>query len=171
LIDSLNRAYRVREQRKLLVKLALTLAIAAGTLVGLMVLLAVIVALPGVVHAIYPNHVGMVRWVRWPVLLAIVFGALCALYRFAPTPRPLGTNRHSWPGAAIATLLLILVSWGLSLWVERVAEYEVFYGAFGSVIVIVFWFYLSTIAILIGGFINAELERHAGAPAPERSMY
>jgi membrane protein len=105
------------------------------------------------------------------VLLAIVFGALCALYRFAPTPRPLGTERHTWPGAAVATLLLIVVSWGLSQWVERVADYEVFYGAFGSVLVVVLWFYLSTMAIIIGGFINAELERHAGAPAPDRSMY
>ncbi|MDB4954460.1 MAG: hypothetical protein JWO36_2029 [Myxococcales bacterium] len=171
LIDSLNRAYRVRERRSILVKLALTLGIAAGTLIGLMVILAVIVALPGIVRAIDPNHVGLVRWIRWPILLAIVFGALCALFRFAPTPRPLGTERHSWPGAAVATLLLLIVSWGLSQWVERVAEYEVFYGAFGSVIVIVLWFYLSTIAIVIGGFINAELERHSGAPEPERSMY
>jgi membrane protein len=167
LMDSLNRAYRVREQRGYFVKLAITLAIAAGTLVGLMVLLAVIVALPGLMSAIDQHHLHLVRWVRWPVLLAIVFGALCALYRFAPTPRPLGTERHSWPGAAIATLLLIVVSWGLSLWVERVAEYELFYGAFGSVIVVVLWFYFSTIAILIGGFINAELEREAGAPDPE----
>jgi membrane protein len=171
LIDSLNRAYRVREQRGVFVKLALTLAIAAGTLVGLMVLLSVVVALPGVVAAIDLKRVDLVRWIRWPVLLAIVFGALCALYRFAPTPRPLGTERHTWPGAAVATLLLIVVSWGLSQWVERVADYEVFYGAFGSVLVVVLWFYLSTMAIIIGGFINAELERHAGAPAPDRSMY
>jgi hypothetical protein len=32
-------------------------------------------------------------------------------------------------------------------------------------------FYLSTIALVLGGFLNAELERHAGAPAPDRSMY
>jgi uncharacterized BrkB/YihY/UPF0761 family membrane protein len=33
------------------------------------------------------------------------------------------------------------------------------------------WFYLSVISIVLGGFVNAELERHAGAPAPDRSMY
>jgi membrane protein len=171
LIDALNRAYRVREQRGPIVKYALTLAIAAGTLVGLMLLLAVVVALPTVVAAIDLQRYDLALWARWPALLAIVFGALAILYRYGPTPRPLGTNRHSMPGAAIATLLLIIVSWGLSQWVERVADYEVFYGAFGSVIVVVLWFYFSTIAIVIGGFINAELERHAGAPAPDRSMY
>ena len=54
---------------------------------------------------------------------------------------------------------------------ERVSHYELFYGAFGSVVVVLLWFYLSTIALVLGGFVNAELERHAGAPAPDRSMY
>jgi uncharacterized BrkB/YihY/UPF0761 family membrane protein len=39
------------------------------------------------------------------------------------------------------------------------------------VIVVLLWFYLSVIALVFGGFVNAELERHAGAPAPDRSMY
>jgi uncharacterized BrkB/YihY/UPF0761 family membrane protein len=39
------------------------------------------------------------------------------------------------------------------------------------VIVTLLWFYLSTMTLLIGGFVNAELERHRGAPEPERSMY
>ena len=29
----------------------------------------------------------------------------------------------------------------------------------------------ATITLVIGGFVNAELERQAGAPAPSRSMY
>jgi membrane protein len=80
-------------------------------------------------------------------------------------------ERHLWPGALTATVLLVLVSWALSQWVERVSNYELFYGAFGSIVVVILWFYLSTIALVLGGFVNAELERHAGAPAPDRSMY
>jgi membrane protein len=75
------------------------------------------------------------------------------------------------PGAVIATVLLLIVSWGLSLYVDNIANTELVYGAFGSVIVTVLWFYFSTMALLIGGFVNAELERHRGAPEPERSMY
>jgi membrane protein len=93
------------------------------------------------------------------------------LYRFVPSPRPLGTERHTWPGAAIATALLVMVSWGFSEWVERVGNYALVYGAFGSVVIILLWFYLSVIALVLGGFVNAELERHSGAPDPERSMY
>jgi membrane protein len=171
LIDALNRAYRVREQRPALVKLGISLAMAIATLLGVMVLLVVTVALPGIVATFDLQGYHLVRWLRWPLLLAVVFGSLVALYRFAPSPRPLGTERHNWPGALIATVLLMVVSWGLSEWVDRVATYEAFYGAFGSVLVVVLWFYLSTIALVLGGFVNAELERHAGAPAPDRSMY
>jgi membrane protein len=103
--------------------------------------------------------------------MAVTFITLLSLYRFAPSPRQLGTQRHLWPGAAISTFLLVVLSLALSVWVERVANFDLLYGAFGSVIVILLWFYLSVIAIVLGGFVNAELERHSGAPAPERSMY
>ncbi len=171
LIDTLNRAYRVRELRGPVVKLAVTLAMAAGTLVGLVLMFAVVVALPGIIATLGFKGFGLVKVLRWPLLLALTFAALLGLYRFGPSPRPLGTERHVWPGAAIGTVLLVVVSWGLSEWVERIASYELFYGAFGSVIVIVLWFYLATMTLVVGGFVNAELERHSGAPAPDRSMY
>ena len=171
LIDSLNRAYRVREQRSGLVRLGLSFAMGLGTLVGLILLLGIVVALPGIIATLNLRGFHLVRLLRWPLLLGLVFGTLLGLYRFAPSPRPLGTERHVWPGAALATILLVIVSFLLSEWVERIASYEAFYGAFGSVIVIVLWFYLSTMTLVIGGFFNAELERHSGAPAPDRSMY
>jgi membrane protein len=93
------------------------------------------------------------------------------MYRFAPSPRPLGTRRRVFTGAATATALLIVLSWGLSLWVDNVAQYELFYGAFGSVIIIVLWFYLAITSLVVGGFLNAELERRDGAPAPNREIY
>ena len=171
LIDVLNRAYRVRERRGSIHKILISLAMASATLVGLMLMFGVVVALPGIVALLHLHGLGLVSWIRWPVLMAILYAALVLLYRYGPSPRPLGTERHLWPGALISTLLLVIVSWGLSQWVERVTNYELFYGAFGSVVVVLLWFYLSTISLVFGGFVNAELERHAGAPAPDRSMY
>ena len=171
MIDALNRAYRVRELRSWLHRLGLSLLMAIAIIIGLIGMLTIVVALPGLVAAVGLKGYGIVKIARWPLLLALLFGALAAMYRYAPSPRPLGTVRHIWPGTGVATILLVLVSWGLSEWVDRVATYEAFYGAFGSVIILVLWFYLSTMALVIGGFVNAELERHSGAPAPERSMY
>jgi membrane protein len=171
LIDALNRAYRVRDTRHPITKILVAIAMAGAAIVGLMVMLTVIVGSPAFVAMIAPDHRMFVNWVRWPTLMALVFFAFSAMYRWAPSPRPLGRHHRVFTGAITATLLLIAVSFGLSEWVERVANYELFYGAFGSVIVLVLWFYLSVIAAVIGGFVNAELEREAGAPAPSRSMY
>ncbi len=171
MVDSLNRAYRVRERRGPLHRFGLSLAMAAGAMFGLIFVFAVTVALPGVVALFDLEGNGLVSILRWPVLMTIVFGGLLALYRFAPSPRDLGTERHLWPGALVGTVVLVAVSIGLSQYVERVASYDMVYGAFGSVIVVLLWFYLSVIALVIGGFVNAELERHDGAAQPDRSMY
>jgi len=171
LIDVMNRAYRVRERRGALHKILISIAMAGVTLVGLMLMFGVVVALPGVIALLHLRSLGLVSWLRWPILMGFLYGALVLLYRYGPSPRTMGTERHLWPGSLFSTLLLVVMSWGLSQWVERVSNYALFYGAFGSVVVVLLWFYLSTIAIVFGGFINAELERHAGAPDPDRSMY
>lgn len=171
LITVLNRAYRVRERRHVVHKILISLAMALVTLLGLMLMFGVVVALPGILALFHLRGMGIVSWLRWPILMAILYMALLLLYRYGPSPRPLGTERHLWPGSLISTLLLVVVSWGLSEWVERVSNYALFYGAFGSVVVVLLWFYLSTISLVLGGFVNAELERHAGAPDPDRSMY
>lgn len=188
LIDALNRAYRVRELRTPVQRFGIALLMAVATLVGLMLMFAVLVVLPAIVGAIDMDLVVIARVLRWPALLTIVFCALLALYRYAPSPRPLGPREQTdvggavhlphrpvrhicLPGAGIATVLLVIVSWALSLWVDNIASADMIYGAFGSVIVTVLWFYLSTMMLMLGGFVNAELERAAGAPEPDRSMY
>lgn len=171
MIAALNRAYRVRERRKLLAKMALTLAVAAGTLVGLILMFTVVIALPAIFALFHLDEYLDSTWLRWPALMAVISLTLAALYRFAPAPRQLGSERHIWPGAGIATVLLVAVSFLLSIWVTHIAGYNAVYGAFGSVIVVMLWFYLSVIAIVLGGFVNAELERHRqrNTPLPFRA--
>jgi membrane protein len=188
LIDALNRAYRVREQRTPIQRIGLSLTMALTTLIGLIFMFIVLIILPALVGAINRGWIPYAMLLRWPTLLSLVFGTLCLLYRYGPSPRPLTPTERTdaggpvglppppmrhicLPGAVIATALLLVVSWGLSLWVDRIANADMVYGAFGSAIVTLLWFYLSTMALMIGGFVNAELERHRGAPQPDRSMY
>ncbi|MFT3696874.1 MAG: YihY/virulence factor BrkB family protein [Kofleriaceae bacterium] len=159
MIVSLNKAYRVKETRSALRRLAMTLLMGLVTLIGLAAMFAILIALPLIVRALGLNGYHLVRILRWPSLLALVLTTLAAMYRFAPAPRPGSTVRYIWHGAAFATVLLVLVSWALSVWVDHIASYDSVYGAFGSLVVLMLWFYLSTIALVIGGFINGELER------------
>lgn len=167
LIEAINEAYRIHETRSTRYKVVLTLGIAGVTLVGIVVTLIIFVILP-LLFAVLPGlrfFAELVPLLRWPILFAVLLVAFAALFRVAPAPRSV-SHRSLWPGAFLSTVVWLLTSFGFSLWVENVADYNASYGAFASVIVVIMWFFLSVIAVLIGAFLNAELERRANAPSP-----
>lgn len=156
----LNRAYGVSESRHPFRTFLISVVVAFAALIGFAVVAAVVVALPALL-AIFRVHGDLDSWatlIRWPLLLVVIIGGLRTLYRHAPSPRD-HDHRRLWPGAAVATALWLVISFALSIWVDRIADYESLYGAFASVLVLILWFYLSALAILLGGIVNAHLER------------
>ena len=85
----------------------------------------------------------------------------------ATTLAPVRPNRDSprWQwvsaGGVFGGLLWIAVSLGFGWYVSTFNNYGKTYGPLAGVIVLVLWLYLSSIAVLIGGELNAELERQA----------
>ena len=70
------------------------------------------------------------------------------------------------PGAVLATMLWLLASLAFKLYVTNFANYNETYGSLGGVIVLMLWFYLSSLAILVGAEMNAEIE-HASPHGKE----
>jgi membrane protein len=70
-------------------------------------------------------------------------------------------------GALIATLLWIAGSALFSLYVTRFGDYNKTYGSMGAVVILMTWFLLTAYIILIGGEINAEMERQTRADTTE----
>ena len=66
----------------------------------------------------------------------------------------------------MATLLLVVVSFGFSAWVEHIASYDAVYGALGSLVVVILWFYFAVVAVVIGACVNGELEVIEPSSAP-----
>ena len=62
-------------------------------------------------------------------------------------------------GAVIAASLWVIVSVGFAFYVASFATYGKTYGALGAVIALLMWFYLSSFTVVIGGLVNAEMER------------
>ena len=101
----------------------------------------------------------LLRWVIALVLMNLLFSFL---YYVAPN-RPRLKWRWTSAGAVLATVLWALVSLGFSIYTTSFGSYAKTYGAFAGVAILIFWLYLTGFAILVGGEVNAALERHATA--------
>lgn len=102
---------------------------------------------------------------RWVVLLGVVFGGALLVYRYAP-PRDAPAWGSLVPGALFAALAWVAVSAGFAFYVNNFGAYNQTYGVLGGAVILMMWFFLSALAILIGGEANAVLERHCGVTRP-----
>jgi membrane protein len=162
MIVTLDHAYRIDEVRKGWKRQAATLATGGIAFLGMLSMFAVLGGLPILISAMRLNGLHLVKILRWPMIFGIVGVTLAALFRVAPSPRAFRTfergPRRIWPGAWVGTVLLVLVSFGFSAWVEHIGSYDAVYGTLGSLVIVILWFYFSTLAVVIGACINGELE-------------
>ena len=92
---------------------------------------------------------------RWVLIVLLLFMAISFLYYFAPAKKT-GFKFFS-PGSTLATLLFILTSLGFSAYVNNFGQYNKLYGSVGTLMVILIWLYLNSIAILIGFELNVSI--------------
>jgi membrane protein len=95
---------------------------------------------------------------RWIIALGLINLLFTLLYYLAPN-RPRTKWRWTSIGSLLATAVWALVSLGFSLYTSDFSSYERTYGAFAGVAILIFWLYLTGLAILVGGEINAAVER------------
>ena len=161
--NTLNIAYSVKERRPWwrvrLISVCLTIALAVLILAAL-----AIVLYGGSIGEALAARFGFgilftTVWtiVQWPIALAFVLTTFNLIYNFAPNISP-QARRWMTPGAFVAVALWLLVSFGFRLYLGFFESYSVTYGSLGALIVLMLWFYLSGVAILIGGEVNCEFQ-------------
>lgn len=94
--------------------------------------------------------------VQWPIALVFVLITFNLIYNFAPNLSP---RARSWitPGAFVGVGLWLVISFAFRIYLGFFNSYSVTYGSVGALIVLMLWFYLTGVAILIGGEVNCEL--------------
>ena len=177
---ALDTAYHDRHQRLSVTQRLIALGFAFGSVVVVVLTLGIMVDAPfmdenqaleiGVSRALVAAwYIG-----RWPVVLAVLVVFLLCLYRFAPS------TKHAWrhlvPGAVLGVFLWILAAVAFRIYlalgsgaptgvVVNNAEVVLIGRAVGAVVATVLWTYFSSVAILVGNELNAELARLRGPDA------
>jgi membrane protein len=95
-------------------------------------------------------------FLKWLVVIMLLFLAISFLYYFAPAKKT--DFRFISPGSTLATFLFILTSLGFSAYVNSLGQYNKLYGWIGTLMVILIWLYLNSIALLIGFELNVSIK-------------
>ena len=159
LFDALNIVYGEKEKRSFVRLNLISLGVTFGAIIFLLVALALVAVVP-----VALKYIGLesatewiIRLARWPVLFVAVSLALSILFRYGPSRTE---PRWRWvtPGSLFAALMWIAVSLLFSWYAENFGSYNKTYGSLGAIIGFMTWIWLSTIVVLAGATIDAEME-------------
>jgi membrane protein len=166
-ISTLNAAYDVEESRPFwkVRGLAVLLTVAISIFV---IASATLVLFGGNLAELIGGWFGLgsafvIAWkvLQWPLVFVLMTLAFAFVYYFAPDVR-----EQKWyfitPGSALGLTLWLLASFAFRTYLHYFDNYSATYGSLGAVIILMFWLYVTGLAILIGGEVNSEIE-HAAA--------
>jgi len=162
IIDTLNTAYDIQEGRPWWKVRILSLVLTIALAVFIVLAFALVLVGPTLAEKVAVwMHLGPVftwTWLvlQWPVVFGLVALAIALIYYYAPDAK------QDWvwitPGSVLATTLWVIISLAFKFYVSRFGSYNATYGTIGGIIILLTWFYLSSLAILVGAELNAEIE-------------
>lgn len=101
---------------------------------------------------------------------ALILIALVAAFYRISIRRPRLPQRHVFAGAVVTVFLWGIASALFSLYVRNLAQYATLYGNLATVAILLLWLWLLSMALIVGGEVNAELERHRDAASSRSSL-
>ena len=146
----LNVAYDIPQERKFVKARAVA-----------MVLIIATVLLGGVPSPIFTFGESTIYVVIGWVLTILAVMILFSLFYYLAPNRD--SPRWTWvsTGGIVGSLLWIVLSVGFVIYVNEFGNYGKTYGTMAGVVVLILWLFLTSLTVLIGGELNAELERQA----------
>jgi membrane protein len=173
---AMNRVYEIEEGRPFWklrpVMLALTVVAVVLAAVALLMLIVSGPIAQSVGNLIGLGSTAVTVWsiVKWPILAVIVVIVVGLLYYVTPNVQQ---PKFRWisVGAGVAIVVWVLASVGSAFYVQGFSSYNKTYGSLAAGIVTLLFLWITNLALLFGGELDAELERgrqlQAGIAAEE----
>jgi membrane protein len=159
LFDALNIVYGEREKRSFLKLNAISLAFTCGALLFILLALAALVVLPLITDllGLVEGAQQLIALGKWPALLLATGVMIAIIYRYGPSRETAQWRWLTW-GSAFAAIGWLAVSVIFSWYAAHFGSYNKTYGSVGAVIGLMTWMWLSSIVILLGAELDAEME-------------
>jgi membrane protein len=167
-MTAVNIAYGCKDKRNFIRKRGVALLMAAC--IGFAFVLVAVLLLFGpqiekwVGSAIGSRSLVAYLWwiAQWPILVAGLLAAFATILYLGPD---LDDEYRRWrlitPGALVAALIWLAVSGVFAVYTARFGSYNKTWGSLSAVIVMLTWLWLSSLALLFGAELNAEIEGRA----------
>jgi membrane protein len=172
MMDALNVVFDVKEDRRPFWRVRLIAILLTIGLAGFVIMsLALVLYGPTIGRWIADRmgfgiaFTGIWNVLQWPIIAGLMLIVVATIYHICPDRR-YKRWRLITPGALFAVIMWLVVSLGFKAYVDNFSDYNKVYGSIAGVIVLMLWFYWSGLVLLLGGEINAEIEK----PAAERNV-
>ena len=108
-----------------------------------------------------PGAVAWLWWAgQWPVLIVVLTAAFVSVLSLGPS-RPGRRYASHLPAALVVTFGWLAVSAAFAAYTAGFGSYNKTWGVLSAAVVTLTWLWLSSIALLVGAEVDAELERRA----------
>ncbi len=168
LVTGVNKAWGTKEYdwwRLPLTNLLMVSVLASALLIGIVA--------PAIINAVdqfFREHQsmfgsqnlqsGLLNLARWLLPPLLLFYALLLFYKFAPRRKT--TVREVWPEALAVTLVLGGLQKLFLYYAGQIADFNIVYGTFSSVVALLMWIYLTGATIILGGCFCAARSEISG---------
>lgn len=161
IMNGIHMAFRTRETRNYWSHLVLSILYTLALIV--VIILFVILIVYGNVLASYLATIldadylvsFLAHLIRFLIPFTLLFLICLSLYTLVPD-RSL-TVKDALPGAALATVLMFVVSPLFSFFSNTSIQYSILYGSISGIVIVCFWMYYFSFIFMLGAEINAVI--------------
>ncbi len=164
MIEALNEIHGVEETRGFIKVNAIAILFTVVAVITMVAAIIAVVVVPPLLSfaGLSDTFNVLIRYSRWPLLAAVAVLALAVTYRYGPDRGNVCWRLLSW-GSVVATVAWLIVSACFSWYVAAFNSYDRVYGSLGAVIVLLFWFWLTAFAGLLGAQLDNQIEQNIDA--------